>query len=71
MNKTNVKLKEHAKPIQTPKTEPSAKAVKNQGSLIAFEKTFVLDAWLGSELTPEKLTYHNSNQELLERRGYH
>ena len=44
MNKTNVKLKEHAKPIQTPKTEPSAKAVKNQGSLIAFEKTFVLDA---------------------------
>ena len=27
----NHKLKEYVKPIQTPKTEPSAKAANNQG----------------------------------------
>ena len=51
----NHKLKEHAKLIQTPKTEPQAKAANNQGPLPAFEKRSVLDAWQRSELTPEKL----------------
>ena len=37
------KLKEHAKPIQTPKTEPSAIAAKSQEPLTAFEKRSVLD----------------------------
>ena len=40
----NHKLKEHAKLIQTPKTEPQAKAANNQGPLPAFEKRSVLDA---------------------------
>ena len=40
----NHKLKEHAKLIQTPKTEPQAKAANNQGPLRAFEKRSVLDA---------------------------
>ena len=31
------KLKEYAKPIQTPKTEPSARTVNNQGLLTIFE----------------------------------
>ena len=52
----NHKLKEHTKSNQTAKMEPSAKTVNNQGPLTAFEKRPVLDVWLGSELTPEKLT---------------
>ena len=39
----NHKLKEHTKPNQTAKTEPSAKTVNNQGPLTAFEKRSVLD----------------------------
>ena len=39
----NHKLKKHTKPIQTPKTEPSAKSVNNQGPFIVFEKRSVLD----------------------------
>ena len=52
----NHKLKEHTKPNQTAKMEPSAKPVNNQGPLTVFEKRSVLDVCLGSELTPEKLT---------------
>ena len=37
------KLKEHTKPIQTPKMEPSAKTANNQGPLIIFEKRSTLD----------------------------
>ena len=50
------KLKEHTKPIQTPKMEPSAKTANNQGPLIIFEKRSILDVWQGSELAPEKFT---------------
>ena len=39
----NHKLKEHTKPNQTAKMEPSAKTVNNQGPLTAFEKRPVLD----------------------------
>ena len=39
----NHKLKEHAKPNQTPKTESSAKTVNNQGPLTVFEKRSNLD----------------------------
>ena len=52
----NHKLKEHTKSNQTAKTEPSAKTVNNEGPFTAFEKRSVLDVWLGSELTPKKLT---------------
>ena len=34
----NHKLKEHTKLNQTPKTEPSAKTVNNQGPLTVFKK---------------------------------
>ena len=43
ININNRNLEEHGKPIQTPKTEPSAKATNNQGPLTAFEKRSVLD----------------------------
>ena len=39
----NHKLKEHTKPNQTAKMEPSAKTVNNQGPLTAFEKRSVQD----------------------------
>ena len=52
----NHKLEEHTKPIQTTKTESSAKTANNQGPLIVFKKNSVLDVSQSFELMPEKLT---------------